>query len=272
MDGTPSTKAAGAPVAIPRRPLGERLQSFLIWAVIIGLLAWSWHPAEMSRVVQLFTDWRNMAQFGAAFLTPNFHEWREYLADMIVTVQIAVWGTALAVVAAIPFSILSSSNVCPQWVVQPVRRLMDACRAIHEIVFALMFVSAVGLGPFAGVMALFVHNLGIISKLFSETVEAIDPRPVEGIRATGAGRVEEVIYGIIPQVMPLWSSLALYRFETNVRSATTLGIVGAGGIGQTLFEDIRAFHYAETAAQLLIVIVTVAVIDIASARLRKSLV
>jgi phosphonate transport system permease protein len=157
-------------------------------------------------------------------------------------------------------------------VVQPVRRLMDACRAINEMVFALMFVGAVGLGPFAGVMALFIHNLGVISKLFSETVEAIDPRPVEGIRSTGAGRVEEVIYGIVPQVTPLWSSLTLYRFETNVRSATTLGIVGAGGIGQTLYESIRAFHYAETAAQILMVVVTVVVIDVVSARLRKSLV
>jgi phosphonate transport system permease protein len=223
-------------------------------------------------VVQLFTDWRNMVQFGASFLSPDFHEWRAYLADMIITVQIAIWGTALAVVAAIPLSVLVSSNVCPQWVVQPIRRVMDACRAINEIVFALMFVGAVGLGPFAGVMALFVHNLGVISKLFSETVEAVDPRPVEGIRSTGAGQVEEVIFGIIPQVLPLWSSLTLYRLETNVRSATTLGIVGAGGIGQTLYESIRAFQYAETAAQVAIVVVTVVIIDIVSARLRKSLI
>jgi phosphonate transport system permease protein len=257
---------------VPHRPLGERLRTALVFAVVIGLLAWSWQGAEMSRAVQLVTDWRNMAQFGAAFLSPNFHEWRAYLADMIVTVQIAIWGTALAVVAAIPFSVLVSSNVCPQWVVQPIRRVMDACRAINEIVFALMFVGAVGLGPFAGVMALFVHNLGVISKLFSETVEAIDPRPVEGIRSTGAGRVEEVIFGIIPQVLPLWSSLTLYRLETNVRSATTLGIVGAGGIGQTLYESIRAFQYAETAAQVAIVVVTVVIIDIVSARLRKSLI
>jgi phosphonate transport system permease protein len=226
----------------------------------------------MYRAVLLFSDWRNMATFGAAFLSPDFHEWLQFAADMIVTVQIAIWGTALAVVAAIPFSILSSSNVCPQWVVQPVRRLMDACRAINEIVFALMFTVAVGLGPFAGVMALFVHNLGVISKLFSETVETIDPRPVEGIRSTGAGRVEEVIYGIVPQVLPLWSSLTLYRLETNVRSATTLGIVGAGGIGQTLFQSIQAFHYAETAAQIVVIVATVVVIDIVSARLRKSLV
>jgi phosphonate transport system permease protein len=139
-------------------------------------------------------------------------------------------------------------------------------------VFALLFVVAVGLGPFAGVMALFVHNLGIFAKLFSEAVEQIDPRPVEGIRATGAVRVHEVIFGIIPQVLPLWSSFTLYRFETNVRSATTLGIVGAGGIGQTLYESIRSFHYADTAAQIIIVVVTVIAIDLASARIRKTLI
>jgi phosphonate transport system permease protein len=220
----------------------------------------------------LFTDWRNMAQFGASFLKPNFHDWDLYLSDMVVTVQIAIWGTALAVVFGIPFSILSAANICPQWIVQPVRRLMDGCRAINEIVFALMFVVAVGLGPFAGVMALFIHNLGVFSKLFSEAVEAIDPRPVEGIRATGARRLQEVVFGVVPQVTPLWSSLTLYRLETNVRSATTLGIVGAGGIGQTLYESIRSFQYAETAAQVIIVVVTVVAIDMLSARIRKSLV
>lgn len=149
---------------------------------------------------------------------------------------------------------------------------MDACRAINEIVFALLFVVAVGLGPFAGVMALFVHNVGVFAKLFSEAVEAIDPRPVEGIRATGASRIREVTFGVIPQVLPLWSSLTLYRLETNVRSATTLGIVGAGGIGQTLYESIRSFMYAETAAQIIIIVVTVVLIDLLSARLRKALV
>ncbi len=261
-----------ADIAVPQHPLAHRLRGWGLWLVLMGLLAWSWAPAEMFRVSALFTDWRNMAEFGHAFLHPNFHDWDSYLADMIVTIQIAIWGTTLAVFFGIPFAILSSANVCPQWVVQPVRRLMDACRAINEIVFALMFVVAVGLGPFAGVMALFIHNLGVFAKLFSEAVEAIDPRPVEGIRATGARPVQEVIFGVIPQVMPLWSSLTLYRLETNVRSATTLGIVGAGGIGQTLYESIRGFQYGETAAQVIIVVVTVMAIDMLSARLRKALI
>src|SRR6516165_8684372 len=259
-------------IAVPTHSMARRARSWTLCLLIVALLVWSWDPAEMFRAASLVSDWRNMAEFRSAFLRPNFRDWGDYAADMIVTIQIAIWGTALAAVLGAAFAILASSNICPQWVVQPVRRLMDACRAINEIVFALLFTVAVGLGPFAGVMALFVHNLGVVSKLFSETVEAIDPRPVEGIRSTGAGRVEEVIYGIVPQVMPLWSSLTLYRLETNVRSATTLGIVGAGGIGQTLFQSVQAFQYGETAAQIVIIMVTVVVIDVVSARLRKSLV
>lgn len=270
VESRPSRQVQEA--AIPLYPFARRVRGWLGWAFVFGLLAWSWAPAEMFRVSALFTDWRNMAEFGGAFLHPNFHEWEQYIVDMVVTIQIAIWGTALAVVFGIPFSILCSANVCPAWIVQPVRRLMDACRAINEIVFALLFVVAVGLGPFAGVMALFIHNLGVFAKLFSEAVEAVDPRPVEGIRVTGAVRMQEVIFGVIPQVLPLWSSFTLYRLETNVRSATTLGIVGAGGIGQTLYESIRSFHYADTAAQIIIVVVTVMVLDLVSARIRKALV
>ena len=277
MDGAelaaaPVQNEAAARPEVPRHPLTRRLRRWLSWFAIIALIAWAWSPAEMYRAVDLIHDWRNMAEFGSAFLRPNFHDWESYLADMVVTVEIAAWGTALAVLFGVPFSIFCAANVCPVLIVQPARRLMDACRAINEIVFALMFVVAVGLGPFAGVMALAVHNLGVFAKLFSEAVESIDPRPVEGIRATGAGRIQEVIFGVVPQVAPLWSSLTLYRLETNVRSATTLGIVGAGGIGQTLYESIRSFHYAETAAQVIIVVATVVVIDLLSARLRKALI
>lgn len=259
-------------IAVPRPPRSVQLRKAGLWLAILLLLGWSYAPAEMYNAASLVTDWRNMAEFGTAFLHPNFYEWESYLADMVITIQIAIWGTALAVLFGVPFAILSSANVCPQWVVQPVRRLMDAFRAINEIVFALLFVVAVGLGPFAGVMALFVHNTGVVAKLFSEAVEAIDPRPVEGIRATGAHRLHEVIFGVVPQVIPLWASFTLYRFETNVRSATVLGIVGAGGIGHSLFENIRSFQYAETAAIILIVVVSVMVIDMVSAQLRKMLV
>jgi phosphonate transport system permease protein len=148
--------------------------------------------------------------------------------------------------------------------------MLDACRAINEMVFAMLFIVAVGLGPFAGVLALWVHTTGILGKLFSETVEAIDPQPVEGIRATGAHALDEIVHGVLPQVMPLWVSYALYRFESNVRSASVVGMVGAGGIGMILWEIIRAFQYAQTCAVMIIVVVTVTAIDLLSARLRRA--
>ncbi len=259
-------------IRVPPVPAAERYGRMLFWLVLAVLLAWSFNPAEIYRAPLLLTDAGNMAKYAAGFLSPNFADWRIYVAEMLVTVHIAVWGTFLAILFGIPFALLSSNNVAPVWIVQPVRRLMDACRAINELVFAVLFVVAVGLGPFAGVMAVFVHNMGIISKLFSEAVEASDPRPVEGIRATGATPLQEVVFGIVPQVVPLWLSYGLYRFESNVRGATVLGIVGAGGIGQLLFENIRGFYYAETAAIMIVVIITVAVIDMISQRLRRMLI
>jgi phosphonate transport system permease protein len=210
-----------------------------------------------------------MKQFAADFFPPNFRDWKLYASELLVTIQIAVWGTALALVFSVPFGLLSASNIVPAWVYQPVRRLMDAFRAINEMVFAMIFIVAVGLGPFAGVLALFVHTTGTLAKLFSEAVEAIDPRPIEGIRATGSGPLTEIVFGVIPQVLPLWVSFSLYRFESNVRSASVVGMVGAGGIGVVLYEVIRSFQYAETSAVLLMVIVTVSIIDLISAHIRK---
>lgn len=263
-NGTPGAPA----VSLPPRGLKQSWGTVLIWGIVLGLLVWSWEGADM-RPLDLIENSANMARYLDAFLQPDFHDWPIYLDEMIITVQIAVWGTALAVLCAIPLGILSSENIVPWWIYHPVRRLMDAFRAINEMVFAMLFVVAVGLGPFAGVLALWIHTTGVLAKLFSEAVEAIDPRPVEGIKATGANWNQEVIYGVLPQVLPLWISYSLYRFESNVRSATVLGIVGAGGIGQILYESIRGFYYSETAALLIIVIVSVSLLDILSQRLRK---
>lgn len=242
--------------------------SLLSWGLVGAVLVWSWHGAEMNPAA-LFADGSNMAVFARDFFPPNFNHWQLYLGEMVTTVQIAVWGTVMAVLLAIPFGILSSENLVPWWVCQPVRRLMDAFRAINEMVFAMLFVVAVGLGPFAGVMALFIHTTGVLAKLFSEAVEAIDPGPVEGVRATGASGLQEIIFGVIPQVMPLWISYSLYRFESNVRSATVVGMVGAGGIGVILWESMRGFQFADTCAVMIIIIVFVTAIDIASQWIRK---
>lgn len=253
---------------VPLAPPRTSLSTQLAWGVLLMILIWSWQGAEM-RPMTLIQDAGNMATFAKEFFPPNFHDWRIYLQEMIITIHIAIWGTVLAIICAIPFGLLSAENIAPAWVYQPVRRLMDACRAINEMVFAMLFIVAVGLGPFAGVMALWVHTTGVLAKLFAEAVEAIDPRPVEGVRATGTNVLEEILYGVIPQVLPLWISYSLYRFESNVRSASVVGMVGAGGIGVILHEVIRGFDYAETSAVLLIIIVSVTLIDLLSARVRQ---
>jgi phosphonate transport system permease protein len=265
---TPAPVSAASDAAtFPKRSLW----TLLGWGLVLAVLAASWKGADM-RPGDLFRDAGNMADYASSFFPPNFRDWRIYVSEMLVTLQIAVWGTALAVLFAIPFGLLCSANIVPWWVYQPMRRLMDAARAINEMVFAMLFVVAVGLGPFAGVLALFIHTTGILAKLFSEAVEAIDPQPVEGIRATGASALDEIVFGVIPQVLPLWISYSLYRFESNVRSATVVGMVGAGGIGVVLWEIIRGFAYAETAAVMLLIVVTVSVIDLISARIRKILI
>lgn len=182
----------------PGVPTKRRVIDLVSWSAAFAILYWAWYGADM-RPLDLVRYSGNMAQFASDFLRPDFHRWPVYAEQMIVTVQIAIWGTVLAVVFAVPLGVLCAENVVPVWVYFPIRRLMDAARAINEVVFAVLFVVAVGLGPFAGTLAIFVHTTGILAKLFSEAVEAIDPRPVEGVRATGADRVHEVIYGIIPQ-------------------------------------------------------------------------
>lgn len=239
------------------------------WVVLFSLLGWGWDAAEINPLV-LITESGNMAEFAADFFPPDFSDIGFYLEEMVTTLHIALWGTVLSVILSIPFGILSSENLMPVWIYQPVRRLMDATRAINEMVFAMLFVVAVGLGPFAGVLALLVHTTGVLAKLFSEAVEAIDPRPVEGVRATGANVLEEILYGVIPQVLPLWISYSLYRFESNVRSASVVGMVGAGGIGVILWESFRGFQFQQTCALMIVIIISVTLTDLLSQRLRKA--
>lgn len=238
------------------------------WAFVCAVLIWAWEGAEMNPLM-LIKDSGNIVTLLSEFFPPDFMDWRMYVDEMLITLQVAIWGTLLSVLCAVPFGIMSSDNVMPAWVVQPTRRVMDCLRATNEMVFAMLFVVAVGLGPFAGVLALWIHTTGVLAKLFSEAVEAINPQPVEGVRSTGASFLEEIRYGVIPQVFPLWISYSLYRFESNVRSATVIGMVGAGGIGLVLWELIRSFDFPKTAAVMCCIIVVVTVFDMLSQRLRK---
>jgi len=262
-------------VAVPPRtvppPPRVSLQRLLFWGFVLALLAGSWKGADM-KPLELWRSGGNIGEFLRGFFPPRVTDWADDLKELLVTFEIALWGTALAVACSIPLGLLASANLTPWWIHHPVRRALDAFRAINEMVFALLFVTAVGLGPFSGVLALWVHTTGVLAKLFAEAVEASDPRPAEGIRATGAHPLNVVFYGVVPQVVPLWVSFTLYRFESNVRSASVLGIVGAGGIGAVLWDVIRGFEYGKTAFVLILLVVAVTLIDMASAQVRKRLV
>lgn len=260
-----------AQLSPPRRSWSDRAFDLLVWGGLAVLLVVSFGPAEVGKLPLLFSNNANMREFASEFLRPDFSAWRTYVAQMWLTVQMALWGTTLALLIAVPLGLAGSANIAPVWVRQPVRRIMDILRSVPELVIGVLFAVTVGLGPFAGVMALALHTGGVLGKLFSEAVEAIDRAPVEGVRATGAGRLQEIVWGVIPQVAPLWTSYALYRLESNSRAATVLGIIGAGGIGTLLFDAINGFYYGQVSAIVIVVVVAVSLIDLLSQAIRTRL-
>ena len=268
------TASSSSPAALrpPTRPLSARLFDWLVWGAVIVLLLISFRPAHLERAGLLFTHTENMREFLQDFLRPDFGDLRGYVAMMWLTIQMALWGTALATIVAVPLGFLAARNVTPAWVWFPMRRLLDLLRAVPDLVVGTVFIVAVGPGPFTGVLAIAVNTGGVLGKLFSEAIEQIERGPVEGVRATGAAPAHELAWGVLPQVAPLWTSYGLYRFESAARSATVLGLIGAGGIGQTLLDSINGFRYSETGAIVVVVVAAVSLIDLFSQVIRTRLV
>jgi phosphonate transport system permease protein len=256
----------------PRRALGDRAFDLIVWGALAVLLIASFRSVEIFRVGDLFSGARNMRLLAAELVRPDFSQWRLYVANMWLTIQMALWGTALAILIAVPLGLAGARNISPVWIQQPVRRFLDVLRSVPDLVIGAIFVAAIGLGPFGGVMALAINTGGVLGKLFSEAVEAIDRNPVEGVRATGAAPLQQIVWGVLPQVAPLWTSYALYRFESNARSATVLSLIGAGGIGQSLFDSINSFAFGQTSAIVLVIVVAVSGIDLLSQVIRTRLV
>lgn len=216
-------------------------------------------PAIVSYVGRMFPpDW----EYAPAIVNPT-----------IETVEIAIWGTLLGIVLALPLGLMAARNISPHFAVYgSARFILNALRGVSELVFALIFVSAVGLGPFPGILALALHNAGMLGKFYAEAIEAIDPGPVEALQASGASWSQTVIYAIIPQVTPHFITYNLYRFEVSIRSATILGLVGAGGIGFHLISSIRLFDYQTTAMVLIVIIFLVIITDWTGTRLRARII
>ncbi len=188
----------------------------------------------------------------------------------IETIQMALAGTFLALILAFPVAFLAARNTSPHPSVYHVTRIiLDLLRTIPDLALGLLFVAAVGLGAFAGTLALFIHTATVLSKLLSEAVESIDEGVVEAIRATGAGYSQILTFAVLPQIMPDLISFTLYRLETNIRAASVLGLIGAGGIGYLMNTSFRTFQYREASAIVVVLIVLVMLVDYASYRLRK---
>ncbi len=196
-----------------------------------------------------------------------------YLKSLGETLSIALLGTTLAAIMALPVSLLAARNVVPSNLLRfPVRRFLDSIRGIDTLIWALVWINVVGLGPFAGVLAIAVSDFGALGKLFSEAIEAADRKQVEGIRASGGNALHEIRFGLLPQVIPVIAGQVLYFIESNTRSATIIGIVGAGGIGLQLAEQIRVLEWQHVSFLILMILVAVAAIDWISGKLRFAII
>jgi phosphonate transport system permease protein len=266
------------------REVARRRRNWLLASVIVILLialADRYAEVELGKLTQHLSGltsyfWRIMPHLRPAHFAEdaadwywNFFGWLKLLFD---TILIAYLATLAGTIGAALLASLAAENLAPsrmlRWVV---KRWFEFCRTVPDLVFALIFVSAFGLGPLAGVLAIGTHTFGTLGKMFTEAFESIDMNPVEGVRSSGARFVDTVRFAALPQVLPTLASYTLLRFEINVRASSIVGFVGAGGIGQDLFVAIREFYYTDVSAILLMIIVTVSIMDVLTERIRHRL-
>jgi phosphonate transport system permease protein len=261
----------------------RRRQALLLTAAILCVTALAAWGGEVS--LQKFAQ--GLPRFGSYFydilprlrlssfasdLRDWYWNWDGWLKLLAETLLVAYTGTCLGAFGSLVFCFLATANLQQNTIVRFfTRRTFEFCRTVPDIVFALLFVYALGLGPIPGVLAIGIHTFGALGKQFAEVVENIDLGPVEGVRATGGSWVEQIRFGVLPQVSSNFVSYTLLRFEINVRSASVMGFVGAGGIGKELLSSIRQFYYSDISAILLMIIVTVFAIDLSTERFRYRL-
>ncbi|MFG1478254.1 phosphonate ABC transporter, permease protein PhnE [Xanthobacter sp. V4C-4] len=262
----------------------RRRHSYMVAAVVLVCIALSTWMGEVRPGVFLahadrLTDyfWNITPTLRWGSLWSDLGEWYwnldHWLKLLFDTILIAYLGTLAGGIGAFVLCFLASANLVPNPFIRlAARRFLEFCRTVPELVFALLFVVAFGLGPLPGVLALAIHTMGALGKLFAEVVENIDMKPVEGATASGASWVQSVRFAVVPQVASNFASYGLLRFEINVREASIMGFVGAGGIGQDLIEAIRKFYYSDVSAILLLIIATVMIIDILTEQVRHRLI
>jgi phosphonate transport system permease protein len=245
-----------------------RRATLFVLLAVLAVVAWDTgaDPARLARGLPYIAD------ILARMLPPDPSVLPAALLGALKTVEIALLGTAVAAVLALPLGFVSARNVAPPALFHPARTLLNFFRSVDTLVYALIFVAAVGLGPFPGVLAVVAYTTTSLAKLYSEAIEGIEPGPVDAITATGATRLQVLRFGVLPQVLPLFLSYVLYRLETNIRAATVLGFVGAGGIGFYLQTYLRLIDYPAASTVLLVTVAMVMIVDALSSKLRARLV
>jgi phosphonate transport system permease protein len=262
----------------------KRMKSVIFGSLFLLAVASSLWVSEVS-VGKFIDGWPGLVAYiqgtlpvmRAGHLAADVAEWYwgigRWMSLLLDTLLIAFMGTLFGTVSAFGLCFPASRNLAAQrWLYVACRRLMETARTVPELVFALIFVYAFGLGPLPGVLAIAVHSMGALGKLFSETNENIEPGPVEGVRAAGGNWWQSIRYAVMPQILPNLASYTLLRFEINVRASSVVGFVGAGGIGQELYSVIRQFIYIDISALVLLLILTVALLDITCEQLRRRLI
>ena len=253
----------------------RRTPALLLALLAVVIFAFGVHSLDMSyqRIVGGLSELGSMVLLMFPPDPGSLHLAGVYAYAMLETLAIALLGTLLAAIAAFPLGFLAARNTTINGVIQFfARRSFDSLRGVDILIWALIWINVVGLGPFAGVLALLMSDLGSFGKLFSEAIEAADDKPVEGVLSTGGSSVAAVRFGILPQMLPVLLSQVLYAFESNTRSASIIGIVGAGGIGLILSEQIRTLELQQMSFVILLILATVSLIDWGCARLRFSII
>lgn len=242
-----------------------------LWLLVLALTIWSIVGTEFN--ILLLLDFGNSLDFLTRSWPPDWSALGRAASAAAETIQIAYLGTLLALLAALPLSFLAASNTAPNSLAyNTVRGLLSFIRAVPEIVFALIFVPTVSLGAMAGVLAIALHNLGVLGKLIAELVEAADRGPQEAVAASGAHPLLVATHGILPQILPNVLSHTFYRMEVSIRAVLVLGFVGAGGIGQQLFIHFRMFQYEKVIVDVLAIMVLVVLIDYLGAFIRARII
>jgi phosphonate transport system permease protein len=251
------------------------LKYFLV-IILAVLFFWSAKAVEFDLSV-LWTNRGQLWEFVTGMFPPDMTIAKQVFEEVVVTIQLAFVGTVIATIISLPLGFMAASNVMPQTafgksVVGVTRFILNADRAIDAVIFALFFAGAVGLGPFAGTLALAVHSVGMLGKLFFEAIESVDRGPIEAIESVGASKLSVIRWAVLPQVIPYFVTYFLFRFELNIRSAVVLGVVGAGGIGFLLQSYMKLFQYQRTCTVVLVILILVMGLDVVSSRLRKKLI